>query len=103
MFVDASAMVAILLQEANGERLAAAIDAASSPLATNVIAVWETAAALHRKKNVPISIAEMRVLNFSPPPGSRRWTRRDELSLALAAFERYGRHRYPLPPIATRG
>jgi uncharacterized protein with PIN domain len=31
MFIDASAMVAILLQEADGEGLAAAIDASSTP------------------------------------------------------------------------
>jgi len=65
VFVDASAMVAILLQEAGGERLAEVIDAApSAPLVTNVIAVWETVAAIYRKKSMPLSVAETRVEDF---------------------------------------
>jgi uncharacterized protein with PIN domain len=54
VFVDASAMVSILLQEAGGERLAEVIDAPpSAPLVTNVIAVWE----IYRKKSLPLSVA----------------------------------------------
>lgn len=105
MFVDASAMVAILLQEPSGERLALAIDALpSSPLVTNVIAVWETAAAIYRKKSMPLTVAEARVADFlaaaniqvlAAAPG--------DLALALAAFDRYGRHRYPNPADRNKG
>jgi ribonuclease VapC len=104
MFVDASAMAAILLQEAEGERLAAEVDAASTPLVTNVIAVWETTAAIHRKKDIPISVAENSVLAFlSIAAVEMLATSPSELSLALAAFDRYGRHRYPSPADRNKG
>jgi ribonuclease VapC len=104
MFVDASAMVAILLQEVEGERLTAEIDSASSPLVTNVIAVWETAAALQRKKNMPISVAEGCVMSFLAISGiEMSETSASELSLALMAFDRYGRHRYPSPADRNKG
>jgi ribonuclease VapC len=96
MFVDASAMLAILLQEAEGETLAAAIDAASTPRVTNVIAVWETVAAIHRKKSMPMSVAEARVAEFLAAAGIETLNAEtSDLSLALAAFDRYGRHRGP--------
>ncbi|WP_159729104.1 type II toxin-antitoxin system VapC family toxin [Methylosinus sp. Ce-a6] len=104
MFIDASAMVAILLQEADGEGIAAAIDAASTPLATNVIAVWETIAAIHRKKDMPIGLAEARVAEFLTIAGIETLDATpNELTLALSAFERCGRHRYPLPADRDKG
>ena len=97
MFVDASAMVAILLQEEVGEQLAEAIDAASSAsLVTNVIAVWETIAAIYRKKSMPLSVAEARVEDFLAAANIQLLAATpSNLALALAAFDRYGRHRYP--------
>jgi ribonuclease VapC len=96
VFVDASAMVAILLQEAGGERLAEVIDAAPSPaLVTNVIAVWETVAAIYRKKTMPLSVAEARVEDFLAAANIQLLAAApSDLALALAAFDRYGRHRY---------
>jgi len=97
VFVDASAMVAILLQEVGGERLAEVIDAApSAPLVTNVIAVWETVAAIYRKKSMPLSVAEARVEDFLAAANIQLLAAApSDLALALAAFDRYGRHRYP--------
>ncbi|HMK88027.1 MAG TPA: type II toxin-antitoxin system VapC family toxin [Methylocystis sp.] len=105
MFVDASAMVAILLQEADGEELAAAIDANSSRrLITNVIAVWETAAAIYRKKKMPLGVAEARVADFIAAARIEVLSAApDDLALALAAFDRYGRHRYPAPADRNKG
>lgn len=104
MFVDASAMVAILLQEADGERLAAVIDAAPSPLVTNVIAVWETVAAIYRKKNMPLAVAEARVADFLAFADIEALSvAPNDLALALAAFDRYGRHRYPDPADRNKG
>ncbi|ATQ68071.1 MULTISPECIES: type II toxin-antitoxin system VapC family toxin [Methylosinus] len=104
MFVDASVMAAILLQEAEGERLAAEIDDAATPLVTNVIAVWETTAAIHRKKNMPISVSEERVLSFLSIAGVETLpVSAGELSLALTAFDRYGRHRYSSPADRNKG
>lgn len=104
MFVDASAMVAILLQEAGGERLAAAIDSAPSPPVANVIAVWETVAAIHRKKNMPLGVAEARVADFLAAAGIEVVNAApSDQALALAAFDRYGRHRYSNPADRDKG
>jgi ribonuclease VapC len=93
VFVDASAMVSILLQEAGGERLAEVIDAPpSASLVTNVIAVWET----YRKKSSPLSVAEARVEGFLAAANIQLLAAApSELAFASAAFDRYGRHRYP--------
>jgi ribonuclease VapC len=104
VFVDASAMVAILLQEPEGERLAAAIDSAPSRLVTNVIAVWETVAAIYRKKNMPLGVAEARVADFLAAAGIETLNvAPNDLALALAAFDRFGRHRYPNPADRNKG
>lgn len=104
MFIDASAMVAILLQEADGEGLAAAIDASSTPLVTNVIAVWETVAAIHRKKDMPIGLAEAHVTEFLATAGIQTLDATpNELPLALSAFDRYGTHRYAHPADRNKG
>src|SRR5208337_1188538 len=103
MFIDASAMVAILLQEAEGERLAREIDSDANPF-TNVIAVWETAAALHRKKVPSMQAAEAHVADFLAAAGLEvLGVAPNELSFALSAFERYGRHRHPDPTDRNKG
>lgn len=102
-FVDASAMVAILLQEAVGERLAQAIEAGSAPI-TNVIAVWETAAALHRKKNLAMPDAQDLVGEFIAAAGIEVLPiAPDELGLALSAFAAHGRHRSSDPADRNTG
>jgi ribonuclease VapC len=105
VFVDASAMVAILLQEADGQRLAAVIDAApAGRCITDVIAVWETAAAIYRKKNMPMDAAEALVADFIAAADIQVLAASPEdLTLALAAFGRYGRHRYTEPADRNKG
>lgn len=97
MFGDASAIIAILTGETDGERLASAIDQTPSvrPI-TSIIAIWEATVGLYRKKRIPMSEAEARIAEFlqesdieTVPLGM------EELALALQAFDRYGRHRYP--------
>jgi ribonuclease VapC len=53
MFVDAAAIVAILSQEPEAERCAAAIVGAGNPF-TSAIAVWEAAMALGRPEKLGI-------------------------------------------------
>jgi ribonuclease VapC len=102
-FIDASAMVAILLQETAGERLARAIDSDVSPF-TNVIAIWETAAALYRKLNLDMSSAQACVDEFIEAAGiSVLPVSPGELGLALDAFAAYGRHRFPGPADRNKG
>jgi ribonuclease VapC len=93
MFVDASAIVALLSDEREAGRIADALDAATTRI-TSPIAVLEVALALARpdKFNLPIERVEPLVLEFLDardieirdlPPAS------DATRLALAAAHRY--------------
>src|SRR5207249_9816620 len=57
MFVDASAMVAILVDESDAAALAKRLEQAAEPC-TSPIAIWEAIAAVARVSNVPIRAAE---------------------------------------------
>ena len=105
MFVDASAIVAILMRENAWRSLSLDLDApAKSARVTNPIAVWEAVAALHRRWGVPVTEAQDRVSEFleagviaMAPVGLA------DIAPALAAFEAYGRHRYPDPKDRNKG
>lgn len=95
MFVDASVMIAIITGEHDAERLAGLLEQSRRPL-TSVLAVWETTVGLYRKKSIPMQEAEARVTEFLELCGIRIVeTSQAELPIALQAFDRYGRHRYP--------
>ena len=97
MFVDASAILAILLEEADGPKLASALQSAKQrkPV-TSALAAWEAAIGLNRKKGLPMREAEARILEFIETAGVDIVSvSAMELSAALRAFDRYGRHRYP--------
>ena len=91
MFVDASAIVAILTEEADAKQLAESLDTARNPI-TSPIAVWEAAASISRKtgqraeaelSNVLafLDIAQIAVVPIDMPA----------TAAAVAAFDRYGR------------
>jgi ribonuclease VapC len=96
MYVDASIIVAILTREPKWQEFVALLENSNVKLVTSVIAVWEATVALYRKKDIPMAEAEAHIAEFlrladietMPVTGA-------ELSPALAAFEKYGRHRYP--------
>ncbi len=56
MFVDASALVAILTREAGFEALTEQIEQSSEPI-TSALAIFETATAVCRKKRISIETA----------------------------------------------
>jgi ribonuclease VapC len=105
VFIDASVVVALLLREATAPTILRRLKAyESSALVTNVIAVWEIFAAIRSKRIgsfgaveaiVAEAIASMEIetLPISLP----------DLSQALNAFDRYGRHRYPDPRERNKG
>ncbi|GLS29477.1 Uncharacterized protein, contains PIN domain [Mesorhizobium albiziae] len=97
MFVDASAIIAIMTDEPEAESLAALLDGARIPgSVTSVVAAWEAAVGLFRKKRIPMAEAAARVQEFLATAEIRVLpVSTDELSAALQAFDRYGRHRYP--------
>ena len=91
MFVDASAVVAILTDEADAERLAATLEAAKKPV-TSPIAVWEAAASISRKTRrraeteLPNVLAFLDLAQIAVIPIDMPVT-----TAAVAAFDRYGR------------
>jgi ribonuclease VapC len=95
MFVDASAMVAILVEEGDAAALTRRLEQAAERC-TSPIAIWEAVAAVARVSNVPIRAAEtildrfleqatVHVVPITVAVGRS----------ALSAFERYGRGRHP--------
>ena len=95
MFVDASAMVAMLTEEADGDALADCL-ATASERHTSAVAIFETVAALARKRSYSVDEARAIVARFLSlsaiviaPIGKA------ESEGALTAFERYGKGRHP--------
>lgn len=97
MFVDASAMIAIIAQEPERDAFIAAI--AGAPVGqrtTSVIAVWEAVAGLARRASIPVSVAKTDILEFLDTASIVVVPLTiDHLAPALDAFDRYGRHRLP--------
>lgn len=91
MFVDASALVALLDDEPEGESLADRLEAAADSF-TSPLALYEAALAIRRKRRRPLSVIQADISTFlqttgmrlvSIPPGAAE--------RALAAFEQYGK------------
>jgi ribonuclease VapC len=91
VFVDASAIVAILTDEAEAETLAEALEA-TPELITSPIAVWEAAASISRKTGrradaeLPDILTFLDLAEVSIAPVDMAVT-----ATAIAAFDRYGR------------
>jgi ribonuclease VapC len=95
MFLDASAMIAMLADEAEGDAFADALAAASIRL-TSPIAVWESVAGLAREYALSIPEARRKLAEFLAaaevavvPLGEA------ELALALDAYDQFGKGRHP--------
>lgn len=96
MFVDASAIIAILTREPDSDALIDRLERASRPI-TSAIAIFETTLGLCRKRHASVEEAQTDLTDFLKaarvelvPIGG------DEASLALSAFARYGKgHGHP--------
>ena len=95
MFVDASALTAMIAGESDASELVARLDQAQT-LVTSPIAVWEATVALARlsgksikdvRKDVErfLELAEIRTLPVPP----------EIAAIALDAFDRFGKGRHP--------
>ena len=93
MFVDASAIVAILTREAEADGLADLLNAARSAI-TSPVAVFEATLAICRKRQASVEEAEEDVREFLEVAGIELIpiTAR-EAETALAAFSRFGKGR----------
>ncbi|WP_010543706.1 type II toxin-antitoxin system VapC family toxin [Sphingomonas elodea] len=95
LFVDASAMVAIIAEEPERDRLV--VEAVEgTPALWSAMAAWETVAALSRSRQMDISAARQETGLYADqlglrlvPIGAR------ELELALDAYQQFGKGRHP--------
>jgi ribonuclease VapC len=93
MFVDASAIVAILTAEAESDALADLLDAAPSPI-SSPIAVFEAVLGICRKRHASVLEALEDVREFLRTAGVRTVAITEtEAATALDAFARYGKGR----------
>ena len=93
MFVDSSAIVAILTAEEDADRLADRIDAAEAPV-TSAVAIFEAALGICRKHHATVEEARDDVRAFLDAAGIEVATIAEaEAAAALLAFSRYGKGR----------
>jgi ribonuclease VapC len=91
VFVDASAIAAILTEEDDAADLAAALESATDPI-TSPIAIWEAAASISRKTGkhteaeLPDILAFLNIAQVRIEAVDMSIT-----AAAIAAFDRYGR------------
>ncbi len=91
MFVDASAIVAILTGEDEAELLAAALDRSEASM-TSPIAVWEAAASISRKTGGKAAAELPDIVEFLAIAGTTiEPVAMPETAAALDAFDHYGR------------
>jgi ribonuclease VapC len=95
MFVDASALVAILTAEPERPVLLGCLDGAVTPL-TSGLAIFETVVAVARTKAMSVADAEAEVAEFIRVTGLRVVPIAEAVrAQALAAHARYGKGRHP--------
>ena len=93
MFVDASAIVAILTREPEADALADVLEGDPSPI-TSAIAIFETALEICRKRHASVEEAAQDVGEFLELARVRTAPITDkEAHSALEAFSRYGKGR----------
>ncbi|WIM11982.1 type II toxin-antitoxin system VapC family toxin [Enhydrobacter sp.] len=94
MFVDASAIVAILNSEPEADTFADAIEASGGSAVTSPIAIFEAALALCRTRHTAVEDAAADVEEFLGVAGVRCLPiTLQEARTALAAYARYGKRR----------
>ena len=93
MFVDASAIVAILTREADADELTNMLDAARLPV-TSPIAVFEATLGVCRKRHASVAEAQQDVSEFLGIAGVHTVSvTSKEVEATLDAFSRYGKGR----------
>ena len=95
MFVDASALCSVLLDEADATHYAQAIRKADKPV-TSAVAIFETVLASARAADGDVGAARREVDGFLHLAGVTVMDiGEDELARALDAFDRFGKGRHP--------
>lgn len=95
LFVDASALVAIIVGEPEGRTLAQQIRGDDDPL-WSAMTEWEAVSALCRSYRYPVDLARREVGDFATARPFRRVEIAErEAALALDAYQAYGKGRHP--------
>lgn len=95
MFVDASAIVAMMTDEADAASLGQRLQQ-SSDRATSALALWEAALAYSRTARIEPNAAFSAVKGYVEPLGIRTVAVDEQTShWAIDAFERFGKGRHP--------
>ncbi len=95
IFIDASALVSMLTDEVDGDTLADKLTA-SLPAITSAVAIYETVAALVRKRAYSVAEAKRIVDEFIATADVAIVSISEvEMRLAIDAFEQYGKGRHP--------
>jgi ribonuclease VapC len=93
MFVDASAIVAVLTREPEADAFADAMEGARSPI-TSPVAVFEAVLGICRKRHASVAEAQADVREFLGIAGVRTVPITDaDAETALDAYSRYGKGR----------
>src|SRR4051812_25343715 len=92
MFLDASAVLGILLKEDDHEVLLARLDAARSPLTTSPVAIMECVTNFASKTQRPIEVANAIIADFNATLKVRCVPITSEIGArAIRAFAQYGK------------
>ena len=95
MFLDASAICAVLLEEADSDLILERIEQAEHPR-TSPVAIFESVLALAKVLGGDVHLAQMKVDAFLRLAGAETVAIGEaELDRALYAFDRYGKGRHP--------
>ena len=95
MFLDASAIIAMLGDEADGDIFADALSAAETRL-TSPIAIWEAVAGLVREYALSVREARAKVADFLAIAGINTVALgSSELAVAIDAYDQFGKGRHP--------
>lgn len=93
MFVDASAIIAILTREPEAEALTDVLEEARSPI-TSAVAIFEAVLGICRKRHASVEEGRQNVREFLGVAGIHTVPLTEtEAEAALAAFSRYGKGR----------
>lgn len=94
MFVDASAIVAVIVPEPDGDEIAAELEAADLVIVSPLV-VWESVAAMARIRRSPVEVARQSVDLFLVGIGAEIMLIDADIgALAIDAFARYGKGRH---------
>ena len=95
MFLDASALVAVMVPESDGDEIAAKLEAADRVVVSPLV-VWESVVAMARIRRSPVEVARRSVEMFLIGIGAEVMPiDADVGNAAVAAFARFGKGRHP--------